>query len=237
MTTPRYEQSKHWKPKGLEGNDLSNFRYIPGLTGKYKQRILDLTKEAEFRASILELCPRKNEQQEWEDTKGMDIAIFLEMLGDLPPEKSQAASRIVDEHLTQTLEGGILIVGSHMDGIDLNRLLTKWKVRKVTYESMPTDVLYEVRGGASLAVIRISEGDPETVEQEHVHNGSRLVICLSPKAELQLPGKIVPLMKGDAVWMAPFTLHSFQNGIFLALHTSEAGFDHPEAFLPFRGEK
>lgn len=235
MNTFRYEQSAHWKPKKLEGEDLSNFRYIPELVAEHKQRILDLAEQAEFRADILKFCPRKNEQNAW-DTKGMDIPTFLEMLGDLSPEKSQAASRIVDEHLTQTLNGGMLIIPSQMDGIDLNRLLTKWQVRQVIYESMPTDVLYEVQGGASLAVIRISEGDPETVEHEHVHNGSRLVICLSPEAQLQLPDKMVPLIKGDAVWMDPFTLHSFQKGIFLALHTSEAGFEHPEAFLPFRNE-
>jgi len=231
----RYEKSAHWKPRELAGEDLSNFRYINELTDEHKERLLNLVNQADFRERILTYCPRKNERQEW-NTTGMNIATFLEILGDLPPEQSQAASRIIDEYLTRTLDGGVLVMPSQINEIAFNRLLTKWEIREVIYESMPTDVLYEEQGGISLAVIRIREGDPETVGHEHVHNGSRLVICLSSEAQLHLPEKIIPLEYGDAVWMDPFTLHSFQMGNFLALHTSEAGFEHPEAFLPYKEE-
>lgn len=232
MNTIKYEKSAHWIPEDLTGKDLSNFRYIPELTQEYRSRLLALAMGDEFRKKILKYCPQKDEKG-WTDNDAQ-ITDFVEMLGELNVDESRAASRIIDEHLTQTLAGGVLVVPSQIGDMDLKRLETKWQVKRVIYESMPTDVFYEALGGASLAIIRIKDGDPETVEHEHVHNGSRLVTCLSNEAILQLPSKTLKLQKGDSVWMDPFTLHSFQQGDFLAMHTSEAGFQHPEAFMPFR---
>ncbi len=237
MNTPRFEPSANWKPKELEGQDLSNFRYIPDLTDGYRDALLAMANTDYIRDSVVRHLPRKDDQGEW-DITGINIPLFLQNFSDGP--MSHISSRIIDEHLAKILEGGVLVMPSGITDEDLAVLFEIAKrngeLRETTYESMPTTVLSEVIGGLSLAIIRISEGDPETVEHNHVHNGSRLVTCLSPEAELVLPEKVVPLRKGDAVWMAPFTLHSFQKGIFLALHTSEAGFQHPEAFMPHRDE-
>jgi len=95
-------------------------------------------------------------------------------------------------------------------------------------------VYFETIGGFSLAKIKISEGDTEIVEGLHVHNGGRLIVALSKSSKVVLPSGTVNLRKNDVIWMPPWTLHSFLTGDFLALHPNEAGWNHPEAFLPYR---
>ena len=194
-------------------------------------RILALAADAELREHILSLCPQRGEDGAWE-SRTEAIPALLAFLETLSPDESRAASRIIDAYLTETLNAGLLILPSAVDDVTLQRLCSHLDIRNTVYESMPAEVLFEILGGASLAVIHIEEGSPETTEKEHVHNGSRLVICLSDTGVLELPGRSIALRRGDAVWMDPKTLHSFQKGTYLALHTSEAGFDHHEAFLP-----
>ena len=224
LNTLRYEQSAQWIPEEFAGQETTNFRYIPELTEAYKRRILDYLEDAEFRESIVNFCPRKHDEAAW-TVKDEDSA-FVEMMGDLSPEKSRAASRIVDEHLAKNLSEGVLIYPSKLRQANLDRLQKKWPTRLVEYEG-ETNVHYDVQCGASLAVIDTKE------PSLHVHNGSRLVICISETGTLDLPGKTSMLKQWDATWMPPYTLHSF-HGRFLAFHTSEAGFEHPEALLPYR---
>lgn len=208
------------------GQETTNFRYIPELTEGYKRKILDLVEDAELRDSVISFCPQRGDKDLW-NIRDEDAA-FVEMIGELPSEKSRAASRIVDEHLAKNLGQGVLTYPSKLRQADLERLQKKWPTRLVEYEG-ETNVHYDVLGGASLAVIDTKE------PSLHVHNGSRLVICVSETGTLELPGKTSTLKQWDATWMPPYTLHSF-HGRFLAFHTSEAGFDHPEVLLPFKSK-
>lgn len=224
-------KSEAYIPKELlDGRELTNFGFIPDITDEIQSQILSICDDAEFRDSVRNLLPRRNKQGECESG---DIHSFLERVINIDNEtESRAFSRIVDEGLHEVLENGIYVQRQALDEATLIQLESRQILKHEIYESTPTDVLVETIGGNSLAILAIDKGNPEVTSHSHTHNGSRAVTPLSKEAILVLPNRVIQLKRGDVVWMDPWTQHSFQEGTFLAYHSSEAGWQHEYAFNP-----
>jgi len=224
--SPEFYPSQRWVPPKLEGQDVSNFRYIPGLSEELRARIERLLEDESFTAKITPFLPHQDSGPE-----NPDVVEFLDILAELDDTESRTGSRLFDQMLSEEIGEGVLVMRNAVDEVNVTSFETKQGIQSLAYKSMPTELFFKTIGGFSLSRIRIKDGDPETVEGVHVHNGGRVIIALSKKSVLVLPDREVSLNRGDVIWMPPWMLHSFQAGDFIALHPSEAGFDHSEAFV------
>jgi hypothetical protein len=240
--TSEFYTSQECIPEQLRETDTSNLRYLPAETSdEVRAEIERLSKNEGVTHEFTAFVPKNGKPAE-----NQNIAAFLDRIMEIDDKEtlSRASSRAMDKALQENIGEGIIVARGSVDEVTLQRYENRTAIDNVIYESMPTEVYANTTGGFSLAKIRISAGDPEEVEGLHVHNGGRLVIALSQTSRLIIPAnktnyeegenpeeKEIILQRGNAIWMPPWMLHSFQRGDFLAVHPSEAGFEHREAFI------